>query len=60
MASIHEIIKVEAHESEVLCIEYSSPDAGNKHQVFVTSFISVTEVLVTQTVVGACVFHLCD
>ena len=29
MAFMHEVIKIEAHESEVVCIEYSSPDAGN-------------------------------
>lgn len=29
MAFMDEIIKIEAHESEVLCIEYSSPEAGN-------------------------------
>ena len=26
---MREILKIEAHESEVLCIEYSSPDAGS-------------------------------
>ncbi len=35
VAFMHQIIKIEAHESEVLCIEYSSPDAGNGLRVFV-------------------------
>ena len=30
MAFMHEIIKIEAHESEVLCIEYSTPEAGKR------------------------------
>ena len=28
---MHEIIKIEAHESEVLCIEYCSPESGSDY-----------------------------
>ena len=54
MASIHEIIKVEAHESEVLCIEYSSPDAGKRHGAC-TSFITVQTWDFDEAMVSSCV-----
>lgn len=33
LQSLSEMLKVEAHDSEILCLEYSKPDTGKEHVV---------------------------